>query len=95
MSKECNVVQYYDMNIFRHKAYKVELKPTSEQIKIIERTMGVCRYVYNLFIATNLDNYRNGTHEYMSGYNFSKWLNNNYRKANDVNYGYGKYRLKP
>ena len=83
------------MNIFRHRAYKVELKPTREQIQIIERTMGVCRYVYNLFIATNLDNYRNGTHEYMSGYNFSKWLNNNYRKANDVNYGYGKYRLKP
>ncbi len=71
------------MNIFRHRAYKVELKPTSEQIQIIERTMGVCRYVYNLFIATNLDNYRKGTHEYMSGYNFSKWLNNNYRKAND------------
>ncbi len=65
-----------------HRAYKVELKPTSEQIQKIERTMGVCRYVYNLFIATNLDNYRNGTHEYMSGYNFSKWLNNDYKKAN-------------
>ena len=60
----------------------MELKPTSEQIQIIERTMGVCRYVYNLFIATNLDNYRNGTHEYMSGYDFSKWLNNDYRKSN-------------
>ena len=65
-----------------HRAYEVELKPTSEQIQKIERTMGVCRYVYNLFIATNLDNYRNGTHEYMSGYNFSKWLNNDYKKAN-------------
>ncbi|MBQ9904954.1 MAG: transposase, partial [Synergistaceae bacterium] len=42
----------------------------------------MCRYVYNLFIATNLDNYRNGTHEYMSGYDFSKWLNNDYRKTN-------------
>ena len=31
-----------------HRAYKVELKPTSEQIQKIERTMGVCRYVYNL-----------------------------------------------
>ena len=70
------------MNIFRHKAYKVGLKLTSEQIQIIERTMGVCRYVYNLFIATNLDNYRNGTHEYMSGYDFSKWLNNDYRNTN-------------
>ncbi|MBQ9903929.1 MAG: helix-turn-helix domain-containing protein, partial [Synergistaceae bacterium] len=58
------------------------MKPTSEQIQKIERTMGVCRYVYNLFIVTNLDNYRNGTHKYMSGYDFSKCLNNDYRNAN-------------
>ncbi|MBQ9904821.1 MAG: transposase, partial [Synergistaceae bacterium] len=58
------------------------MKPSSEQLQKIERTMGVCRYVYNLFIATNLDNYRKGTHEYMSGYDFSKWLNNDYRKSN-------------
>ena len=66
----------------RHKAYKVEMKPTSEQINIIERTMGVCRYIYNLFIGTNRDNYRNGSQSYMFGYDFSKWLNNEYRKAN-------------
>ena len=63
-------------------AYKVELKPTIEQIQKIERTMGVCRYVYNLFIGTNRNNYRNGSQSYMSGYDFSKWLNNEYRKAN-------------
>ena len=67
---------------FRHQAYKVELKPTSEQKQIIERTVGVCRYVYNLFICTNRDNYRSNTQGYMSGYDFSKWLNNEYRKAN-------------
>ena len=67
---------------FRHQAYKVELKPTSEQKQIIERTVGVCRYVYNLFIGTNRDNYRSNTQSYMSGYDFSKWLNNEYRKAN-------------
>ena len=66
----------------RHKAYKVELNPTGEQIQIIERTMGVCRYVYNLFIATNRDNYRSGSQGYMSGYDFSKWLNNDYRRSN-------------
>ena len=66
----------------KHKAYKVELNPTSEQMKIIERTMGVCRYVYNLFIATNRDNYHSGSQGYMSDYDFSKWLNNNYRKSN-------------
>ena len=67
---------------FRHQAYKVELKPTSEQMQIIERTMAVFRYVYNLFIGMNRDNYRNDTQSYMSGYDFSKWLNNEYRKAN-------------
>ena len=66
----------------RYKAYKVELKPSIEQIQIIERTMGVCRYVYNLFIAINRDNYRNGSRSYMSGYEFSKWLNNDYSEAN-------------
>ena len=66
----------------RLRAYKVELKPTSEQIQTIERTMGVCRYVYNLFIGTNRNNYRNGTQSYLSGYDFSKWLNNEYRNAN-------------
>ena len=67
---------------FRHQTYKVELKPTSEQMQIIERTMGVCRYIYNLFIGTNRDNYSNNAKSYMSGYDFSKWLNNDYRKAN-------------
>ncbi len=65
-----------------HKAYKVELKPTCEQIQKIERTMGVCCYVYNLFIATNRDNFQNDTYDYMNVYAFSKWLNNGYREAN-------------
>ena len=65
-----------------HRAYKVELKPTSEQIQIIERTMGICRYVYNLFIATNRDNYAQGTAGYMTGYDFSKWLNHEYKSGN-------------
>lgn len=65
-----------------HRAYKVELKLTSEQIQIIERTMGVCRYVYNLFIATNRDNFAQSTSGYMTGYDFSKWLNHEYKSAN-------------
>ena len=44
--------------------------------------MGVCRYVYNLFIATNCDNYSQGTAGYMSSYDFSKWLNHEYKSAN-------------
>ena len=71
------------MNLtLKHHAYKVELKPTCEQIQIIERTMGVCRYVYNLFIAANRDNFREGTAGYMNGYDFSKWLNHEYKFYN-------------
>ena len=69
-------------SIFRYKAYKLELKPTSEQIKIIERTIGVCRYVYNLFIASNRENYQNNSAGYMNGYSFAKWLNHEYKTAN-------------
>ena len=65
-----------------HRAYKIELKLTDKQIQIIERTMGVCRFVYNLFISTNRYNYENKKRGYMSGYEFSKWLNNDYRTAN-------------
>ena len=65
-----------------HRAYKVELKPTNEQIQVIERTMGVCRYIYNLFIATNRDNYAQATTSYMTGYDFSKWLNHEYKSGN-------------
>ena len=66
---------------FRHHAYKVELKPTPAQRQNIGRTMGVCRYVYNLFIATNRDNYTQGTAGYMNGYDFSKWLNHEYKSS--------------
>ena len=66
----------------RHQAYKIELKPTVKQIKIIENTMGVCRYVYNLFVATNRENYTQDNADYMNGYEFSKWLNNKYRADN-------------
>lgn len=66
----------------QHRAYKIEINPTNEQIGIIERTMGVCRYVYNLFIGTNRDNYNNKSKNYMNGYDFSKWLNHEFKKAN-------------
>ena len=65
-----------------HRAYKIELKLTDKQVQIIERTMGVCRFVYNLFISINRDNYENKKRGYMNGYEFSKWLNNDYRAAN-------------
>lgn len=57
------------------KSYKTEIAPTDEQAEKIRRTIGVCRYVYNLFLATNADRHKNGE-KFLSGMDFSKWLNN-------------------
>lgn len=63
------------------RAYKLEIKPTKEQREKLIRTFGVCRYVYNMYIATNRVNYEEGR-KFMSGYDFSKWLNNVHTKQN-------------
>ena len=47
----------------------------------IHRTIGVCRYVYNFFIAKNKELYASGA-PYMSGMAFSVWLNNEYLPDN-------------
>jgi len=39
------------------RAYKTELHPTKEQAEKIDRTIGTCRYVYNLYIAENKGRY--------------------------------------
>lgn len=62
------------------RAYKTEIKPTEKQIEKIRQTQGVCRFVYNLFIATNQDRHKQGL-KYMSGYDFSKYLNHEYKEA--------------
>lgn len=63
------------------KAYKTEIKPTNEQKSIINQTLGTCRWVYNKYIAVNQYNYQHGL-KHMSGYDFSKWLNNVYIPIN-------------
>ena len=39
------------------RAYLIEIKPTTEQINKIRQTIGVCRYVYNLYISKNKEAY--------------------------------------
>lgn len=63
------------------KSYKTELAPTVEQIDQIRRTIGVCRYVYNLYLATNNERRKTGD-KFLSGMDFSKWLNNEYIQNN-------------
>lgn len=63
------------------KSYKTEIKPTLEQIQIIHRTIGVCRYVYNFYLAHNKEIYEQEK-KFLSGMDFSKWLNNQYLVEN-------------
>ena len=59
------------------RAYKIEINPTDEQKSKIHRTIGVSRFVYNFYIARNKEIYeREG--KFVSGMDFSKWLNNEY-----------------
>ena len=59
------------------KSYKTEINPTSEQKQIINRTIGVCRFVYNFYLAHNKEIY-DKEKRFVSGYDFSKWLNNEF-----------------
>ncbi|MGH1324836.1 RNA-guided endonuclease InsQ/TnpB family protein [Bacillus pretiosus] len=64
------------------KAYLIEIKPTNEQITKINQTIGVCRYVYNLYRSKNKEIYESEG-KFLRGYDFSKWLNNIHTKECD------------
>ncbi|QAT41037.1 RNA-guided endonuclease TnpB family protein [Clostridium sp. JN-9] len=59
------------------KAYKTEIKPTEEQIIKIHRTIGVSRFIYNFYVSHNKEVYEKEK-RFVSGMDFSKWLNNEY-----------------
>lgn len=59
------------------KAYKIEIKPTEEQMVKINKTIGVARFIYNFYIAHNKEIYEKEK-RFVSGMDFSKWRNNEY-----------------
>ncbi len=61
------------------KSYKTEINPTEEQKHIINRTIGTCRFIYNFYLAYNKEIYEKEK-RFVSGTEFSKWLNNVYLK---------------
>lgn len=63
------------------KSYKTEINPTLEQIQKINKTIGTCRFVYNFYLAHNKEVYEKEK-KFVSGMDFSKWLNNIYLKEN-------------
>ncbi len=59
------------------RSFKTEINPTKEQRQTINRTIGTCRYVYNFYLAHNKKIYEKEK-KFVSGMDFSKWLNNDF-----------------
>jgi putative transposase len=70
------------------RAYKAEISPTPEQVNKINRTIGVCRFIYNMYLSKNEELHK-AEKPFMSAMTFSKWLNNEYLPANP-SYGWVK-----
>ena len=63
------------------RAYKTEINPTQEQKSKINQTIGVCRFIYNFYLAHNKEVYKQEK-RFVSGMDFSKWLNNEHLPNN-------------
>lgn len=59
------------------KSYKTELNPSEKQKQKIHQTLGVCRFIYNFYIAHNKEVYEKEK-RFVLGYEFSRWLNNEF-----------------
>ena len=66
-----------------HRAYKVELKPTEQQKQKINQSIGVCRWLYNAYLAKNqslYQDFKDGKLDkdkaFMSANDFDKHINN-------------------
>lgn len=65
------------------KAYKTEVKPTQKQIEKINQSIGICRWLYNSYLAKNkelYEQYKQGLipkeKAFMSANDFDKYINN-------------------
>ena len=72
------------------RAYKVEIKPTQKQIQKINQSIGICRWLYNSYLAKNKDlyeQYKQGSiseeNACMSANNFDKYINNEVKVLDD------------
>lgn len=71
------------------KAIKRQIYLNKEQIDLFNRTKSACRFVYNKMIEINSENYKKDNKSKFIGYvDFSKLLNNYYRKNFKDEYGW-------
>ena len=62
------------------RAFKTEIKPTREQVIKIEKSIGVCRFLYNEYIRENIKSYEKDK-KFITGNEFSKYVNNELSKS--------------
>lgn len=55
-------------------SYKTEINPTPSQIDKINKTLDVCRFLYNNYIFENIKAYKNSK-SFITGYYFDKYVN--------------------
>jgi len=72
------------------RTYKVELKPTNQQIQKINQSLGVCRWLYNAYLAKNQSLYQDFKEgkldkkkAFMSANEFDKYINNDVKFLDD------------
>ena len=64
-----------------YKALKIELNLTKEQETQVNKTIGVCRFIYNEYIKYNQEQYKLGN-KFVGAFDFSKYINNVYLPSN-------------
>ena len=72
------------------RAYKTEIKPTKSQIEKINQSIGICRYLYNSYLAKNKELYSKYKDELiskkeatLSANKFDKYINNEVKVLDD------------
>ena len=68
------------------KTYKIEIELNDTQKEKYFKTIGVCRFVYNLYIQKNKELYQKNKNtknvKFLDECAFSKWLNNEFIPTN-------------
>ena len=65
------------------KTVKLRIYPNKSQIKIINGTLGCCRYIHNKYIEYDIKSYKT-SNKFISGHEFSKYIN--WLKRNNSDY---------
>ncbi len=71
------------MNDIIIRSYKIRIYPNNNQIKIINQTLGACRWIWNDYLSMNINNHKNSK-PFISGYEYSRMLTQ--WKKNDIKY---------